>query len=72
MEDVATSAHAAMVARDWDALCSLLHPYLHWSDDSGQVLRGRAKVLTMLEQSAPPAPPTRVELRNGQIYRWWA
>jgi hypothetical protein len=48
----------------------LLHPYLHWTDSSGNTLRGRAKVLAMLERSEAPAPPSSIELRDGQVYRW--
>ena len=70
MKDVASAAHAAIVARHWSTVRPLLHPYLHWTDSSGNTLRGRAKVLAMLERSEAPAPPSAVEFRDGQIYRW--
>ena len=70
MEDVVLVAYAAIVARDWDTLHPLLHPYLHWTDRSGRTLRGRRKVLAMLSECDPPGPPSAVELRDEQIYRW--
>jgi hypothetical protein len=42
----------------------VLHPYLHWT------LRGRNQVIAMLECGGTLAAPARVELRDGQIYRW--
>jgi hypothetical protein len=48
-----------------------LHPYLHWTDASGTVVRGRTRVVTMLERrDRPLEQPRAVELRDGQIYRW--
>ena len=70
VEDVTREAHAAMLARDWETLRLLLHPYLRWTDASGRTIRGRTKVLAMLEESGPPDPPDSVELRDDQIYRW--
>ena len=72
-EDVAAAAHAAMVDRDWEALRLLLHPYLHWTRADGSTVRGRRNVLALLATAptAPP-PPTSVELRDHQIYRWHA
>ncbi len=54
VDDVASAAHAAITARDWVALRLLLHPYLHWTDSGGNVLRGRTKVLAMPEQVERP------------------
>jgi hypothetical protein len=50
----------------------LLHPYLHWSEGSDAVtLRGRANELHWLMERQPTlVRPERVELRDGQIYRW--
>jgi hypothetical protein len=70
MDEVSRAAHAAMVARDWDALRLLLHPYLHWTDAAGRTIRGRVNVLAMLENSDTPDEPDSIELRDGQIYRW--
>jgi hypothetical protein len=49
MEDVASVAHAAIVKRDWGALQPLLHPYLRWVQADDQVVRGRTKVIGMLQ-----------------------
>lgn len=73
MDHIGQRAHAAILAADWDALRPLLHPYLHWTDRNGKTLRGRSKVLAMLEQAAQaPAEARSIELRDGQIYRWRA
>ncbi|MVZ99665.1 DUF4440 domain-containing protein [Actinomadura sp. LD22] len=73
MDEIVRQAHAALAARDWEAARPLLHPYLHWTGADGRTLRGRTKVLAMLEEAAQaPAPPASVELRDGQIYRWRA
>ena len=66
----AEAVRGAVARGDGDALRLLLHPYLHWTLEDGTVLRGRRNVLAMLEQAAPPDPPTDVELRDGQVYRW--
>ena len=68
MEDVASAAHAAIVARDWVTLRML--PYLHWTDVDGRTLRGRTRVLAMLQRGDTPGPPSAVELRDEPIYRW--
>jgi hypothetical protein len=73
MDDVARRAHAAMMDGDWDGVRRLLHPYLHWTDGHGDTARGRTNVMAMLQRAGtPPAPPSSVELRDGQIYRWQA
>jgi len=71
MEDVASLAHAAIVRRDWVALQPLLHPYLHWVQADGRVVRGRTKVIGMLQAIGIPEPPASVELRDGRVYRWY-
>jgi hypothetical protein len=69
MAPPAAAAWAAMDVSEWGELRPLLHPYLHWSD--GPVsLRGRSKVLAHLQSHPTPRPPTEVEVREGQIYRW--
>ncbi|HEU5484244.1 MAG TPA: hypothetical protein VFU98_05000 [Microlunatus sp.] len=71
-EQVLAERVVAAVAADTVADVRLvLHPYLHWSEH-GQTLRGRTTVLTMLESRPTLDPPVRVELRDGQIYRWYA
>ncbi len=71
MHGVAEGAYEAILAGDWAGLRLLLHPYLHWTGPNGEAVRGRTRVLAMLqEQLHPPEPPAAVELRDGQIYRW--
>jgi hypothetical protein len=59
----------AVDRRDWDVVRVALHPYLHWHEP-GVSLRGRRNVIARLALPPPPAPPSTVELRDGQIYRW--
>lgn len=71
MPEEVREAMLAIAGRDWDRLRPMLHPYLHWQTAGGTVVRGRVKVLEMLGSSAgAPVPPSSVELRDGQIYRW--
>ncbi|HEV2376643.1 MAG TPA: nuclear transport factor 2 family protein [Streptosporangiaceae bacterium] len=73
MVDVGQRAYAAIVAGDWGAVRLLLHPYLHWTDSTGKTIRGREKVLALLEHADQAPPQARsIELRDGQIYRWLA
>ena len=55
--------------QQWHDVRPLLHPYLHF-DDGDVSLRGRRQVLAHLEGHPTPRPPTRVEIREGQVYRW--
>ncbi len=64
MEDVASGAHAAIIKRDWGALQPLLHPYLHWVQADSQVVRGRTKVIGMLQAIGISGPSASVELRD--------
>ena len=65
------AVNAALADEDRAKLRLLLHPYLHWTGPDGLTVRGRTKVLALLEnEPAPPPAPTAVELREGQIYRW--
>ncbi|MFZ1115360.1 MAG: DUF4440 domain-containing protein [Propionibacteriaceae bacterium] len=68
--EVTRTAYEAMLERDWDGLCMLLHPYLRWTTANGTRFRGRTKVIELLQAGSPPAAPIAVELRDGQIYRW--
>jgi hypothetical protein len=53
----------------WDDVRPLLHPHLQFHDrDVG--LRGRTSVLDHLAGHPTPKPPTEVEVRGGQLYRW--
>jgi len=49
-----------------------LHPYLRWQGEDGKWLRGRTTVLERLRSGGTPRPPASVELRDGQVYRWFA
>lgn len=65
------AVYAALDDRDRARLRLMLHPYLHWTGPDRITIRGRAKVLALLtDRGEPPEPPTAVELRDGQIYRW--
>ena len=64
------AALASLADRDWERLRVLLHPYLRWTDRDENVTRGRSSVLAMLKREGAPSPPSAVELRDGQIYRW--
>ncbi len=62
----------AVADHDRPVLQQLLHPYLHWTLD-GVTTRGRNRVLALLDttgRSGARRPPTSVELRDGQVYRW--
>ena len=61
--------HAAIVKRDRGALQPLLDPYLDRVQADGQVVRGRAKVIGMLQPIGISGPLASVELRDGQVYR---
>ncbi len=53
----------------WHDVRPLLHPSLHFVD--GDVsLRGRNQVLDHLQGHPTPKPPSDVEIRAGQVYRW--
>jgi len=66
VNEVAGRAYAAIAAGDWNAVRPLLHPYLHWTDGHGTTLRGRSKVISMLEQAAEAPPmPASVELHDS-------
>jgi hypothetical protein len=67
----AVAAWAALDSGEWGELRLLLHPYLHWHDRDGD-LRGRAHVLAHLHDVPTPRPPSEVEVRDGQVYRWRA
>ena len=60
---------SAMSRQSSAGLKQLLHPYLHWTED-GRTVRGRAKVLALLEGRTALAAPAAAELRDGQVYRW--
>ncbi len=71
MQDFAAAAHEAIASRDCAPVRHLLHPYLHWTLADGGVVRGRGNVLGMLQSDHSGARlPRRVEIRDGQIYRW--
>jgi hypothetical protein len=65
----AAAAWAAIDAGEWGELRPLLHPHVRWHA-GGEELRGRTNVLRHLQEVPTPKPPTEVEVRDGQIYRW--
>jgi hypothetical protein len=68
--EVTAGVREAMLARDWDRLHLMLHPYLHWTAANDSQVRGRTKVIAWLQNAAHLEQPIAVELRDGQIYRW--
>jgi DNA-3-methyladenine glycosylase II len=68
----AKMALAAIAEGDWATVRTLLHPYVQWAGTDGIIVRGRNKVLAMLERDGAPTEPAWVELRDGQVYRWRA
>jgi hypothetical protein len=55
--------------QEWHDVRPLLHPQLRFADGD-VVLRGRNQVLDHLQGHPTPRPPTEVEVRDGQVYRW--
>ena len=55
--------------RDWAEVRPLLHSFMHFRDGKVQ-LRGRTQVLEHLVDHPTPKPPTEVEIRDRQVYRW--
>ena len=70
MVDVVEQVRRAVADEQWARVRLLLHPYLHWELPDGTYLRGRLRVLALLHETGPPDPPAKVELRDGQVYRW--
>jgi hypothetical protein len=62
-------AWALVERRDWHEVRPLLHPHLRF-EDRDVSLRGRNRVLEHLREHPTPRPPTEVEVRDGQVYRW--
>ena len=69
MEPPTARAWNAVDSQQWAEARELLHPYLHFTDGSTR-LRGRTQVLAHLRAHPTPRPPTTVEIRDGQVYRW--
>ena len=65
-----TTVIGAVAGDDWVALRRVLHPYLRFTDEQGRTTRGRTKVIALLRMVETLDPPTEVELRDGQVYRW--
>lgn len=55
--------------QEWGQVRPLLHPYVQLLDGSTRV-RGRSQLLRHLSESPTPKPPTEVEVRDEQLYRW--
>jgi len=64
----AMAAYGFLDAGEYGELRPLLHPYVHVTDGSVS-LRGRTNVLDWVREHRVK-PPTSVEIRDGQIYRW--
>ena len=65
-----TTVVGADAGDEWAVLRRVLHPYLHFTDEAGRTTRGRTKVIALLRTVETLDPPTEVELRDGQVYRW--
>jgi len=65
-----TTVIGAVAGDEWAVLRRVLHPYLHFTDEAGRTTRGRTKVIALLRTVETLDPPTEVELRDGQVYRW--
>jgi hypothetical protein len=65
------AAHAwdLVERQQWHDVRPLLHPRLGF-DDGDVTLQGRNQVLDHLRGRPTPRPPTRVEVRDGRLYRW--
>jgi hypothetical protein len=68
LPEPAMAAYGLVDAGEYGELRPLLHPSLHL-DDGGVAVRGRSNVLAYLREHRV-RPPTWVEVRDGQIYRW--
>jgi hypothetical protein len=68
LPEPAMAAYGFLDRGEYGELRGLLHPYLHF-DDGRTSLRGRRKVLDHLRENGA-RPPTSVEVRDGQVYRW--
>ena len=68
MPEPAMAAYRFLDAGEYGELRQLLHPYLHFHDGAVS-MRGRTQVLEWLREQGA-RPPTSVEVRDGQIYRW--
>ena len=55
--------------QEWAEVRPLLHPNVHFQDRATE-LRGRTQVLRHLGDHPTPKPPTEVEVRDRQLYRW--
>lgn len=55
--------------QEWGEVRLLLHPYVRFADGDVAV-RGRTQLLDHLRNHPTPRPPTEVEVRDGQLYRW--
>lgn len=68
--EVCEQVRHALRSGDRETARLALHPYLHWQNPDGTILRGRVTVLKQLAETGVPEPPVTGELRDGQIYRW--
>ena len=69
-DEAAERAYAVLRGGGTSAVRLLLHPYLRWTRADGSTVRGRDRVLALLDAEPPSQAPRVAELRDGQIYRW--
>ena len=60
---------SAIETREWGEVRSRLHPRVAWRDRD-LAMDGRPAVLEHLRHHPAPRPPTEVEVRDGQVWRW--
>ena len=69
LPEPAMAAWSLIEDESWAEVRPLLHPDLHFTD-RGWSVRGREQLLAALAERPTPRPPTSVEIRDGQVYRW--
>jgi hypothetical protein len=65
----AMAAWSLIEDKSWSEVKPLLHPNMHFTDRTWSIT-GRAQLLAVLAERPTPRPPTSVEIRDGQIFRW--
>jgi hypothetical protein len=68
LPEPAMAAYGFLDRGEYGELRGLLHPYVRFTDGETS-LRGRTNVLTWMREHRVK-PPTEVEVRDGQVYRW--
>ncbi|MEO6512644.1 MAG: hypothetical protein ABIO16_16715 [Nocardioides sp.] len=68
LPEPAMAAYRFLDQGEYGELRVLLHPYVQFTDGAVS-LRGRTAVLNWMRENRVK-PPTDVEVRDGQVYRW--